>query len=385
MKQTTPLYLAVDGGSFFTQREHVRDLVDNMNLSGMVRMGYAAATIGEYDLRMGAGYLLERAAETGLPLVSANVYDAATGKPLVQPYVIVERGGVRFGITGAMADDLEIRLQKGVESSGVTVGDPAEALATLIPEIRKKADFVLLLSHMGLDQSKDLVAAVQGIDFLVVGNQSNYAAQLFDVGTTAFLQPGYKGQYVSVCRLRFDANGVFQGREGEAVAMDDKAPADASMALLVKEHKAAVEQAGKDLAAEQAQAREAERRASQEYREVCLGVQGSCRRCHQSQYDQWATTAHAKAFATLETAQQSMNPACLRCHTTCELEVKPDGSDVIPEQLRNVQCESCHGLGTRHARDGSYGQVSVASCLACHDKENSPDFNYAQYLPKVTH
>jgi hypothetical protein len=283
-----------------------------------------------------------------------------------------------------MAADLDIRLEKGVEGSGVTVGDAAEALAKLVPEIRKKADFVLLLSHMGLDQSKELVASVPGIDFLVVGNQSNYAATIFDVGTTAFLQPGYKGQYMSVCRLRFDAGGVYQGYEGEAVAMDDRAPADASMALMIKEHKAAVDQIGKDRAAEQAQAREAQKRDAQ-YREACLGVQGSCRRCHQSQYDQWATTAHAKAFATLESAQQSTNPACLRCHTTCELEVKPDGSELIPEELRNVQCESCHGLGTKHARDGSYGQVSVASCLMCHDKENSPGFDYAQYLPKVTH
>lgn len=379
----TPLILAVDGGSFFTPREHVRDLVDNTNLNGMVRMGYAAATIGEYDLRMGAGYLLERIGMTGLPVVSANVYDAATGKPLVQPYMIVERGGVKIGITGAIAADLDIRLEKGVESSGVTVGDATEALRTLIPEIRKKADFVLVLSHMGLDQSKALVTAVPGIDFLVVGNQANYAAKLFDVGTTVFLQPGYKGQYVSVCRLRFDESGVYLGHEGETIAMDDKAPADASMALLMKEHKAAAERISKEKAAEQAQTRAAQKR--EEYRESCLGVQGSCRRCHQIQFDQWQTTAHSKAFATLEASQQSTNPACLRCHTTCELEVKPDGSEVIPEDLHNVQCESCHGLGARHARDGSYGQVSVANCLACHDKENSPDFNYAEYLPKVTH
>jgi 2',3'-cyclic-nucleotide 2'-phosphodiesterase (5'-nucleotidase family) len=384
LKQTTPLYIAVDGGSFLTPREHVRELVDNTNLSAMVTMGYAAATIGEYDLRMGAGYLLARAAETGLPLVSANVYDATTGAPLVQPYMIVERGGVRIGITGVMADDLAVKLVKGVDASGVTVGDAAEALTKLLPEIRKKADFVLLLSHLGLDQSKELVASVPGIDFLVVGSQSNYAAKFFDVGTTLFLQPGYKGQYMSVCRLRFDANGVYQGYEGETIALDDKAPADASMALVLKEHKAAVERIGKERAAEQAQARETQKRDAQ-YSETCLGVQGSCRRCHQTEYDQWSKTAHATAFATLEGSQQSTNPACLRCHTTCELDLKPDGSESIPEEMRGVQCESCHGLGTKHARDGSYGKVTAATCVACHDKEQSPDFNYAQYLPKVTH
>jgi len=374
----------VDGGSFFTPREHARDLVDNVTFTGMVRMGYVAATIGEYDLRAGAAYLLERAGETGMQLVSANVYDAATGRPLVKPYVIVDRGGVKFGITGAIASDLEIRLNQGVDNSGVTVGNAAEALKALIPEIRKKADFVIVLSHMGLDQSKELVAAVPGIDFLVVGNQSNYAAELFDVGTTTFLQPGYKGQYMSECRLSFDAGGVYLGHKGSAVAMDEKAPSDASMALLVKEHKAAVEQLSKDQAAQQAQARETQKRQAQRG-EACIGVQGSCKRCHETQYDEWLTTAHAKAFATLEAAQQSTNPACLKCHTTCEMDVKADGSEPVPEEMRNVQCESCHGLGARHARDGSYGQVSVKTCLACHNKEQSPNFDYAQYLPKVTH
>ncbi len=316
--------------------------------------------------------------------MSANVYDAATGKPLVQPYMIVERGGVKFGITGAMAADLDIRLEKGVESSGVTVGDATEALRTLIPEIRKKADFVLVLSHMGLDQSKALVAAVPGIDFLVVGNQANYAAKLFDVGTTVFLQPGYKGQYVSVCRLRFDASGVYlgprgrdhrDGRQGARGRLDGP-PHEGAQGRRGAHRQGEGGRAGPDPRVPEARA---------EYREACLGVQGSCRRCHQSQFDQWQTTAHAKAFATLETAQQSTNPACVRCHTTCEVELKQDGTEAVPAEMQNVQCESCHGLGARHARDGSYGQVSVANCLACHDKENSPDFNYAEYLPKVTH
>jgi hypothetical protein len=363
-------------------REYARELVDDTNLGGMVRMGYDAATIGEYDLRNGAAYLLARAAETGLTLVSANVRDAATGDFLVAPFVVVERGGVRFAVTGVLAHDQEVRLSKGVETSGVTMDDPTPALATLVPELRKKADFVVVLAHLGLDRSKELVQAVPGIDYLVVGNQSNFAASLFDVGTTAFLQPGYKGQYVSVARLSFGADGSFLGSEGQAVTMDDKTPADASMALLVKEHKAAVDRMGRERAAEQVQA-QARRRLEQG--EACVGVEGSCRRCHAEQYDQWATTTHARAYETLETANQATNPACLKCHTTCMTALPQDGSEPVPENLRGVQCETCHGNGTKHARDGSYGQVAVATCMQCHDKANSPDFDYAAYLPKVTH
>jgi len=382
MKQTTPLVI-VDAGGTLTPREYAREFVDNTSLSGMARMGYDAVTIGEYDLRNGVEYLVRLASENGIPLVSANVRDAATGTLVARPYVIVERLGVRLAVTGVMADDMDIRLGRDVQTSGVTVDPQVEALAALVPELRKKADFVVVLAHVGIDHSKELVEAVPGIDFLVVGSQRNYAAKLFEVGTTVFLQPGYRGEYASLTRLRFSADRVYQGYDGQAVAMDDKVPVDASMALLVKEHKAAVERYGKERSAAQAQ-EQAQKRLG-EYRETCIGVEGSCRRCHQSQYEQWLTTAHAKAFTTLEAATQATNPACLKCHTTCKLDLKQDGSEAIPEELRGVQCESCHGVGTKHARDGSYGTVSVAVCMTCHDKANSPDFKYATYLPKVKH
>lgn len=382
MKQTTALVI-VDAGGTLTPRDYAREFVDNTSLSGMVRMGYDAVTIGEHDLRNGVDYLVRLVAETGVPLVSANVRNATTGKLVALPFVVVERHGVRIAITGVLADDVTIKLAKDVTESGVTVQPPSEVLATLIPEMRRKADFVVLLAHAGIDHAKSLAQTVPGVDFLIVGSQRNYAAKLFEVGTTVFLQPGHQGQYMSLARLSFTADRAYQGYDGEAVAMDDRVPADASMALLVKEHKAAVERYGKERSAAQAQERAQKRLA--EYRETCIGVESSCRRCHSGQYEQWLTTAHAKAFTTLEAATQSTNPACLKCHTTCKIDLKQDGSEAIPEGLRGVQCESCHGVGATHARDGSYGTVSVATCLQCHDKANSPDFKYAAYLPKVKH
>ena len=91
------------------------------------------------------------------------------------------------------------------------------------------------------------------------------------------------------------------------------------------------------------------------------------------------------SFETLEKGHQSTNPACLKCHTTCYLGLPQDGSVDVESGRRSVQCESCHGMGTDHARDGSYGAVTMAACVVCHNEENSPEFSYATYLPKVKH
>jgi hypothetical protein len=365
-------------------------MVDNASLRGMVQTGCDATTIGVVDLNMGASYFLERIAEAGLTVVSANVHDEATGDLLVEPYVIVERAGIKFGITGVLNPDLKIRTERNIESHGVTVSDPVEALRMYVPEISKQVDFVVVLSHSGLTRSKDLASEIEDIDIMVVGNHNSHSAQPYEVGTTLMIQPGYRGQSMCDYRLSFDADGTYKSYSGRAVVLDNKVPADAAMALMLKEHKLAIEAASKRRAAREAEERRLKHEARNaaaagSYKEGCIGVNESCKRCHQDEYDQWQTTAHASAFETLEKSLQSTNPECLACHTTGQRELPRDGSVEVPGNLRGVQCEACHGIGSEHARDGSYGGISVATCVACHDSSNSPDFNFPQYLAKVTH
>ncbi len=349
----------------------------------MVELGYDATTVGVNDLYMGVGYFKEIFGASTLPIVSANVYDESTGELLVEPYVIVDKGGIRFAVTGVLDQGQAIRTDRSVESVGVTVANAKETLEALLPELHKKADFVVVLAHMSLKVAKLLVDEVPGVDYLVVGLQAQKSSAPFEVNGAVFLQPGNRGQYMADYRLKFDADGVFQEYSADVVELGDKVPADASMALKLKEHKQIIDGLMKEQAAARAAAMK--QKSDESYTERCLGVEESCVRCHKEQYDQWQTTAHSHAFTTLQEAFQSTNPECVRCHTTCQMGLATDGSQDVPENLRNVQCEACHGMGTEHARDGSYGTIRVETCLACHDKENSPDFDLATYLPKVTH
>jgi 2',3'-cyclic-nucleotide 2'-phosphodiesterase (5'-nucleotidase family) len=354
-----------------------------MNIKGMIETDVAATTIGAFDLFRGAEYLKELIVEQSLPVVSANVFDESTGELFVEPYTIVERGGVRFGITGILDPEADIRTHKDVEVLGVTIGEPTAILADVVAELTPKTDFIILLSQMGLDGAKRLAEEVPGVDFLLVGGEARYSGKAFEVGQTAMMQPGYKGQRMCDFRLSFNAEHVYEGYSGQTLDLGDKVPSDAAMALQLKEHKIAIEDANRRRAAERNKEREAQQ--TPKYKEEVLGMEASCARCHAEQVEQWATTAHSHAYATLETGHQATNPECLRCHTTGYLDMPLDGSATVKEHLRNVQCESCHGKATDHARDGSYGKVTVATCVVCHDKENSPDFDFAEYLAKVVH
>jgi hypothetical protein len=58
----------------------------------------------------------------------------------------------------------------------------------------------------------------------------------------------------------------------------------------------------------------------------------------------------------------------------------------VLRKFADVQCEACHGKGTRHSRNGSYRLVFREElCVGCHDAQNSPSFDPQKYWEKIAH
>lgn len=75
-----------------------------------------------------------------------------------------------------------------------------------------------------------------------------------------------------------------------------------------------------------------------------------CSSCHAEERAVWDKTDHAKAYATLEKKFVEFNLDCVSCHVTGY--EKPGGSTVtFVDTLKNVQCETCHGPGSKHAAE----------------------------------
>lgn len=76
----------------------------------------------------------------------------------------------------------------------------------------------------------------------------------------------------------------------------------------------------------------------------------ACSKCHQSQRKFWDRTSHAAAYATLSVQHKEFNLDCVGCHVTGYS--KPGGSTVTHvENLTAVQCEVCHGPGSKHVAE----------------------------------
>jgi hypothetical protein len=111
-----------------------------------------------------------------------------------------------------------------------------------------------------------------------------------------------------------------------------------------------------------------------------------CGRCHVEQAEQWKTTKHAHAWETLVKAKKDATPDCIPCHVAGYKQPGGFLTGTDTPAMVNVQCENCHGMGTKH---DSYPKTPMSvkemTCTRCHQGENDPAWSFATKLPKVIH
>jgi hypothetical protein len=115
-----------------------------------------------------------------------------------------------------------------------------------------------------------------------------------------------------------------------------------------------------------------------------------CDDCHHDAVEYWKKTVHAQAWKTLVERGQERDLDCIRCHVTGW--DQPGGSNLgHVDNLKDVQCETCHGPGSIHvAKNGEEKPSAVVLappkelCASqCHTKEHSDTFQYEAYLRDI--
>ena len=126
--------------------------------------------------------------------------------------------------------------------------------------------------------------------------------------------------------------------------------------------------------------------------------EAKCKKCHFKEHRSWKkseTYKHASAWETLKPALKSADQKdshgklCVSCHVTGY--GKPGGfvDEATSGHLLGVQCEACHGPGSKHVEAGEklkaakrkkfnegekrYISRDITSCAGCHNPHHSHD------------
>ncbi len=160
----------------------------------------------------------------GKPLLAANMFDAQTGALVggLAPFVVQEFGEARVGIIGLTAAGNIYSVFKDVH-----VGDPLALLPGLVQQVRGLgAQTVVLLSHLGFGNDRQVAEQVNGIDLIIGGHSHTEVNPPLLVNGTLIAQTGDYGRFLGRLDLDLDADGQIVHHHGDLIPVGENIPLD---------------------------------------------------------------------------------------------------------------------------------------------------------------
>jgi len=355
----------------------------NVVVDAMRMMGYSVVAIGEREMNYGMGFLNDAIDRGRFDAICANLWSKTDSALVFEPYVVKTIAGTRIGFLGLLSDDPRM---VGVfeQLENVYVTNYQEAARRYLPELKANCDIVVAVAHIGLGNARTLAEQVPGFDVVLVGHGADRTPLPEKIGQTILEKPESKSSSVGTLLIGIGPDNKISAFEGSTETLNKKGRIDPAVDKIVKTCEDQEKMRDQLLARRKIEAPNFPRTPEVLAANGYLGWE-NCKMCHEAIYDKWSTTPHAKAFETLAKDDKWNDVSCLPCHTTgYEAAASKDSIDVKPE-MWNVQCEACHGMGTKHQRGGMAATVSETSCRTCHTPEWSPNFNYTEALKKIDH
>jgi len=175
-------------------------------------LGYDAVAPGNHDFNYGQERLIAAAkfaAEyTNIKVLSANVLNAK-GEMVFQPYQLYYFDDFVVGVIGATTPDTETKTHpKNVEGLSFMSDAVIFGAQVLVDEVNARADYVIVLGHLGLDEdgsygitSRMVAENIKGIDLIVDGHSHTMLENGLKVGDTLIVQAGEYMKNVGVVEI----------------------------------------------------------------------------------------------------------------------------------------------------------------------------------------
>jgi len=442
-----------------------------MAMQAMKVMGYKATAVGQEELAMPllnalTKYTVQKGNE--YPKVHAANIDnpedfpgADGGSALTRSDVIATRGGIKVGVVGVVGAEV---VEKGTDrtvkfspNGGQAVADIVKGWAAQPPDVKVMLyQGPLEWAEPGTNKKVDAKAAAAAFpDFHVVvcktpeGSDAPDQPTVVNDGKTMIVQVGQRGQNVGVV-------GIFKGPKGteiyyQRVTMGEEfetPPAKEKghpVLKLLQDYADSVKD--NDYLSEMARRKKLHSvQALPGHDKAAYAGDAQCFVCHQAEYQVWQKSKHASAYDAL--AKLAKHPTgrqfdgeCIICHTVGYDFKTGYLNEKTTANLKNVQCESCHGPASLHVAEETdnlkkkrgqthtyltalspwkvQGQGTMPPadkleamakendvtkreailtaaeqqvylrvfevCHKCHDLDNDPHFHLEVYWPKIVH
>jgi 5'-nucleotidase/UDP-sugar diphosphatase len=164
--------LLVDGGDTIMEDQHL--MANYFRGEPVIRImnqiGYDLAIPGNHDFEFGLDVLAQRIEEANFTYLTANIVPTENANEAalaltsqLEPYVVLPVLGVKIGFLGL--------TQPLHGFSGIQIEDTVRMAQEYVPQIRKEADIVVVVTHQKLARDYEIVDKVEGIDILLAAHE----------------------------------------------------------------------------------------------------------------------------------------------------------------------------------------------------------------------
>lgn len=212
-------------------------------------MKFDAMTVGNHEFDEGEDALVPFLDKVQFPVLSANVSANAQSKvgDRIKPSIVVELGGQKIGIVGAVTTDTPDIASPG---PNITIDDDIKGITAEVEKLKAQGvNKIIALTHVGYPREKEMIAKIPGVD-AVVGGHSHSLLHDSDPKAegpypTMIDNPdGYKvpvtqaasySKYLGEFQIVFDDNGVVTSANGEPILLDKAIKQDETVLARIEE------------------------------------------------------------------------------------------------------------------------------------------------------
>lgn len=202
-----PDTVVLDAGDAFVTGFAKAEAINKVQVRAMNHMRYDAMGLGPYDLAIGEVMLRELVSIASFPMICSNLQFQKGVEPWIKPYVLIKRDQVRIALVSLLPP------APGARITGAKLIPPRQALQAMLPELRSKADCIVLLTQFGTEEISALLGDEGAVD-VILGDGNGKSGE-----NPAYLPAMSKGFGFGLVRLKKADGGGFRPVESLPVLM----------------------------------------------------------------------------------------------------------------------------------------------------------------------
>lgn len=238
--------LLIDAGDQLDGTPFSVEYIGEADSAAMAAAGYDMKTFGNHEFSASLQQFERNMKLSGCPTLCANLIDRRTGRSYEPQYKIMDFDGAKVAFFGLVTPAPTYKAAK----EGYDFLDPIETARMLAPELKKQADIVVAITHIGHEEDRLLAATVPDIDAIVGGHSHTglikpsivrtwSEPQAFRCGTV-IAQAGQWGHALGRLDLYLRSDGIgpytLMSYRGELIPITSSIPEDPSTSKVVNRY-----------------------------------------------------------------------------------------------------------------------------------------------------